>query len=148
MKRFISLLLALFALPALAGGLVIRDDWAPPSANPQMGVAYLTIVNDSGANDALTGAVSSCCEAVEIHEHQMNGAVMRMRKVNRLPLPKGETVTFAPHGLHLMLIGLKKPLTEGDRFPVTLHFEKAKSQRVEITVSRAGLQSAAKSPNR
>jgi len=35
-------------------------------------------------------------------------------------------------GMHLMLIGLKEPLKDGARFPMTLDFERA--GKVEVTV--------------
>ena len=39
-----------------------------------------------------------------------------------------------PNGHHLMLLDLKAPLKDGDRFPLTLHFEKAGSSTVQVWV--------------
>ena len=52
-------------------------------------------------------------------------------------LPAGATVTFrhgTPDGHHLMLLDLKAPLKDGDRFPVTLTFEKAGTHTVQVWV--------------
>jgi copper(I)-binding protein len=39
-----------------------------------------------------------------------------------------------PNGYHLMLLGLKKPLKDGDKFPVWLTFKKAGVVEVEVWV--------------
>ena len=43
-----------------------------------------------------------------------------------------------PGGFHIMLIGLKHPLEEGQRFPLTLIFAKAGEVTVEVTVDAVG----------
>ncbi|MOA50683.1 hypothetical protein D3C78_1737360 [compost metagenome] len=61
---------------------------------------------------------------------------MKMQKVEGVDIPAGGTLTFAPGGYHLMLLGLKKPLAAEERFPVTLHFQKAGDVKVEILVQK------------
>ena len=64
---------------------------------------------------------------------------MRMRELdNGLDIPAGATVTLAPGGYHLMLVGLKAPFKAGTRVPVTLVFEKAGSIDVEMDVQAMG----------
>jgi copper(I)-binding protein len=53
-------------------------------------------------------------------------------------IPAGATVTLAPGGYHLMLVGLKAPFKAGTRVPVTLVFEKAGSIDVEMDVQAMG----------
>jgi len=62
---------------------------------------------------------------------------MRMRAVTGgLPIAAGQTKAIQPGGqLHLMLIGLKRPLKAGDRIPVTLDFAHAGAVRTVFTVS-------------
>ena len=51
---------------------------------------------------------------------------MRMRQVEGgIPVPAGGTVTLAPGGFHIMLIGLKAPLHAGQGYDVTLDFRHA-----------------------
>jgi hypothetical protein len=66
----------------------------------------------------------------------MDGNIMRMRKEDSLPLPAGKSVSIEPGGLHIMLIGLKQPLVEGETFPMHLTFEKAGG--IDITVHVQG----------
>ncbi|MOA52013.1 hypothetical protein D3C78_1752350 [compost metagenome] len=61
---------------------------------------------------------------------------MKMQKVEGVDIPAGGTLTLAPGGYHLMLFGLKKPLAADERFPVTLHFQKAGDVKVEILVQK------------
>lgn len=60
---------------------------------------------------------------------------MLMREIASLPLPgKSDINMSAGSGPHLMLIGLKKPLIEGERFALTLHFERAGAVTVDVVV--------------
>ena len=70
---------------------------------------------------------------------KMEGNVMRMREIEGgLAIPPGATVALAPGGIHLMMMGLKEPLKQGERVPVTLVFEKAGSIDVELAVTAMG----------
>jgi copper(I)-binding protein len=65
----------------------------------------------------------------EIHEMSMDNNVMRMRPVAGLDLPAGKAVELKPSGYHLMLMGLKQPVKEGDEVPLTLVLEGADGKR-------------------
>ncbi len=70
---------------------------------------------------------------------EMDGDVMRMRKLEQgIALPAGKTVELKPGGLHVMFIGLKAPLKEGDRFPLKLRFEKAGEVQVDVKIEAMG----------
>jgi copper(I)-binding protein len=121
------------ATPAPASVKVLNA-WSratPPGAS--VGVAYFEIVN-SGAADALTGIESPVAERVEMHSVSMNGAVMQMRPVASVQVPAGARISFKPGGLHAMLIDLKQPLQQDQRFALTLLFEHAGRVRVEVLV--------------
>jgi copper(I)-binding protein len=61
-----------------------------------------------------------------------------MRPVEAIEIPAGQTVTLQPGGFHLMLIGLKEPLIQGQAVPVTLRFERAGEVPVMLAVQPAG----------
>lgn len=74
-------------------------------------------------------------ERAEVHTHVNDNGVMRMRKVEGgVAVAPGQTVKFAPGSYHIMLLGLKQPLKAGDRFPLTLSFEKAGQVEVQVVV--------------
>jgi copper(I)-binding protein len=65
--------------------------------------------------------------------------VMTMRPVDEgLAIDPGKTVTLAPGGYHLMLLGLKKPLREGDKVAITLKFERAGVVGIALNVEGVG----------
>ncbi len=73
----------------------------------------------------LVGVRTPAAAVGEIHEMKMEGDVMRMRALDGLDLPAGQTVELKPGGLHLMFQQLKAPLQEGTQVPVTLVFQDA-----------------------
>jgi hypothetical protein len=96
------------------------------------GAAFLQIEN-KGADDALLSGSSPASSRIEIHTMSMEGDVMKMRSLDQLELKSGQRVEMKPgSGIHIMLMGLKKPLAVGDKFPLTLNFRKA--GKIETTV--------------
>lgn len=99
------------------------------------GVVYLTLVNEGREADRLIGAKSDIAAAVELHQTTMEGGVMKMRPVSGgVEVPAGGRVEFKSGSYHIMLIGLKRNLKVGDRFTVTLEFEKSGTLTVESEV--------------
>ncbi|MBP2311844.1 copper chaperone PCu(A)C [Azospirillum soli] len=125
---------------ALADGTVaVTEPWAragTPAA--RSGAAFMTIKNGGTEADRLVGAETPVAEKAELHTHLMDNGVMKMREVDAIELPPGESVALRPGGLHVMLMGLKQPLTQGGRFPVTLTFAKAGAVTVEVPIQSAG----------
>ncbi|HEU5317600.1 MAG TPA: copper chaperone PCu(A)C, partial [Chloroflexota bacterium] len=124
------------------GGLVLEDAWAraatatwdadgAPSAN---GAVYLSIRNAGSQADRLTGAACGAAQTVEVHRSAMEDGVMRMRPAGEVEIPPHGRVALEPGGLHVMLIGLRHDLREGDVLPVTLRFAAAGDQTVRADV--------------
>ena len=149
MKRFkwLLLVLAVLMLASLllsaCGGskgpeIVIKDPWARPS--PKMassGAAYMIIENKGNEDDALIGAEGDVSDAVEIHEMVVDeNNVMHMKPVEgqRLVIPAKGKVELKPGGYHIMLIGLKHQLKEGEVVHLTLKFEKSGDMKVDAPV--------------
>ena len=100
------------------------------------GAAYLTALSPNG--DRLIGATTPAAARTELHEATMEGGVMRMREVPAIDLPPGQAVTLKPGGLHIMMMGLKQPLQQGQSVPLTLTFEKAGPREVSAGVGPVG----------
>ncbi|MGA2565121.1 MAG: copper chaperone PCu(A)C [Steroidobacteraceae bacterium] len=114
--------------------LTVLKAWSRATApGASVGVAYFEIVN-SGAADTLTAIQSPVAERVEMHSMRIDAGVMQMRPVASVQVPAGARVSFRPGGLHAMLMELKEPLKEGQRFPLTLVFEHAGPIRIEALV--------------
>ncbi|MGE0725355.1 MAG: copper chaperone PCu(A)C [Alphaproteobacteria bacterium] len=128
-----------FSLPAAeaSGAIQVEQPWARATVgSARASAAYMTLRND-GAADRLLSASSPLAETVEIHTVIKEGTVMRMRPVPAIDLPAGGTARLAPGGFHIMLLGLRRPLKDGDRVPLTLTFEKAGAIAVEASVRPA-----------
>jgi hypothetical protein len=107
----------------------------------KIGAGYMTITNKGATADRLVSASSPAAGKVEIHEMSMQDNVMKMRELpNGLLIDSGKTVSLAPGGYHLMLLGLKAPLKKGDKVSVTLNFEKAGKIDVTLDVEGIGAQ--------
>lgn len=121
--------------PALADGLPSVDKaWSRPTAI-KVGVVYMRVTGGTVAA-RLTGARTPLAAKVEIHETKMKNGMMDMRARDGVDIPAGKIVSFKTGGLHLMLMGLRKPLTEGMRFPVTLRFGAAGERTIQVHVRR------------
>lgn len=106
--------------------------------NAPVGGGFLTIENTGTEADRLVSASSPVAAETQIHEMAMEGDVMKMRQLpDGLDIPAGETVVLAPGGFHLMFMGLKQPLVEGETVVVTLTFEKAGSVELLLPVQGA-----------
>jgi copper(I)-binding protein len=124
-----------FALDVQVGDLTIDHPWSRATAATQAnGAAYFTVTN-AGAADRIVAAASPKAERVELHTHDMDGeGVMRMRQVEAIELPAGETTALQPGGLHIMLLGLESPLVEGETYPLTITLEEAGAVELEVQV--------------
>lgn len=128
-----------------AGKLKVLHPYARATVPHQpSGAAYLTIENHAKEGDRLVSAASPVAKTVEVHTMAMEGNVMRMRAVPALELKPGDKVEMQPgHGYHIMLLGLKQPLKAGEKFPLTLHFEKAGKLEVSVNVEEMAAKPAA-----
>jgi copper(I)-binding protein len=120
---------------AAASDLKISHPWSRPAAAGGNGAGYLSITNTGKAADRLMGATTPVAQRVDMHRSmEMNGMAMMHPVEGGLAIAPGATAEFAPGGYHLMLVGLKQPLTVGASFPVTLKFQKAGAVTVQFTV--------------
>jgi len=121
------------------GELQIAHPWSqelPPNA-PTV-AAYFVIHNQGKTADRLLSVDTPVAGEAQLHEHLMQNDVMKMQHVPSVEIPAGGEVTFAPMAYHVMLLNLKDRslLTDGKRFPMTLHFEKAGDVKVDVAVQK------------
>lgn len=114
--------------PPAESPIVVYGAWARAVVGGEgvTSAAYLTLDNRGDDPDRLVAATTSAAVATEIHDMKMNGDVMEMRPVEGgLEIPAGEThtVTLAPGGLHVMMIGVPEDLVIGEALVLTLTFE-------------------------
>ncbi|CAM3861724.1 hypothetical protein CCOS865_05080 [Pseudomonas reidholzensis] len=122
------------------GDLHIAHPWSlelPPNA-PNV-AAYFVIHNNGKQDDRLLGVDSPISADAQLHEHAKTAeGLMKMQQVPSVTVPAGKDLVFAPSAYHVMLMQPKDRslLSEGKRFPLTLHFEKAGDVTVEVAVQK------------
>ena len=129
---------ALAACSAPGPKLEIHDGWTRETGQSVTAAAYVTIDNKGGA-DELTGVRATIGNAM-LHESAMEGGIVRMRPIDPevgLVVPSNGTLKLGAGGAHVMIGGLKKPLRAGDRFDITLLFDKAGPRKVTVAVRAA-----------
>ena len=134
----VPLLGLLATLAAAAAGPTVEQAWAratPPGVD--VGAVYLTIIGGS-TDDRLTSAATTRASMVHLHTVEESGGVAKMRAIEGIAVPAGKRVVLAPKGTHIMLMGLGRPLVPGEKFPLTVRFEKAGERTVDVVVRPAG----------
>jgi copper(I)-binding protein len=94
--------------------------------------AYFTIRNTGGPDRLMS--VSSRDAGPSLHSTTIDNGVMRMRPLEAIEIPANSKVELKPGGVHLMLMGLKRPLEAGSSVPLDLKFEKSGERHVSIAV--------------
>ncbi len=140
LRAAIFMAAAMLITPALAQDFIAGDagvDNAWARATPGRaanGAAYMTLSVSGDQADRLISASSPVAERAEFHTNLREGEVIKMRSMAAIDVLPGAPVMLQPGGHHLMLIGLAKPLKAGQRFPLTLTFERAGILKVEVEV--------------
>lgn len=101
--------------------------------------AYMRIV--AGQEAVLVRGVSSPIGDAELHETQTIDGRARMRALDALELAAGASVTLAPGGRHIMLMGLAQTPREGDSVRLCLDTDRG-TICTEASVRRAPVSGA------
>jgi copper(I)-binding protein len=147
--RSLSLSLPLLlaaAIPAIAvadaaGDVMVMDPYVravPPGQKNS--AAFMKLHNGSGDHHAVVGAQTDAANMAELHTHINEGGMMKMRKVEKFDIhPNSETV-LQPGGDHVMLMGLKGDLNDGDHAMITLVFEDGSKKVVHAPVRKLDMK--------
>jgi copper(I)-binding protein len=121
---------------ATAAGLVTVSQPRIRATAPGQTVsgAFMTLVNNSATDYALTSVSFSGASTVEIHETNMDEGMMRMRKVSHVDIPAHGSAELKPGSYHIMLIGLEKDLKTGTTETLILTFSDGSQKSVEALV--------------
>ena len=135
--------LGLTALPAFAhdfkiGDLIVDHPMAFETAKTaKAGGGYLSVTNTGDTADRLI-AVRADFPKVALHTTIEEDGIAKMRHLDAIDLPAGETISLAPGGMHVMFMGLSDPFEAGAKIPATLIFETAGELDVVFNVEERG----------
>jgi hypothetical protein len=117
--------------------ITVSDPYLRASgAMASSGAAFMVIGNQGPEDDRLIAAASDIAERVELQTHQSDAnGVMKMLHVQEgFPIAAGKVHILTRGGDHVMFLGLKRPVAQGDVVTVTLTFEKAGDVVIEVPV--------------
>lgn len=113
--------LALNLTDGVAAGELLRVSGArvsPTVPGQTVGAFYMRLRSEQDA--ALVKIETDASPRAEMHQMTSVNDVMRMRRLEQVELPAGQTVEFAPGGRHVMLVDLRRPLKVGENVRITL----------------------------
>lgn len=110
--------------------LSVDGAYVPRPALTDMAAGYLTVRNDGGRADRLTGVSTSLAAGVSLHTTEKG----RMRKVASLDVPAGGQLRLGRGGDHLMLADLGHRPKVGEKITLTLRFATSSPLKVAATV--------------
>ena len=134
----LAALMPVFASAAVPPALSAQDAWVRATPGVDVAAAYLTLHNGGTQPVLVNGVSSPAAAAAMIHESTLVNGRSSMRAHEPLRIGVGETVRFAPGGLHIMLHMLKRPLGAGDEVPLVLRLEGGGSLTVTARVRALG----------
>lgn len=140
MKYALAALVCALAFPAFAhDGVHVEGAYARFMPGGQTGAAFMLIQNHATVDERLIGVSSDVAEKVELHSHKMNadGTMQMLHLEEGIVIPAGQSHELARGGDHVMFMGLKREVKEGDTVTVTLTFEHAGEVKVDIPVDNA-----------
>jgi len=91
-----------------------------PAVRGNPAALYFAIANNGAADAALASAHVAGAGMAMLHTTSMEGMNASMEHVAEVPVPAGETVEFAPGGMHVMVYEPGETLAAGGTTEVTL----------------------------
>ena len=133
-----------FAHSYKLGDLNIHHPWARATpAGAEVAGGYMEITNSGPSGDRLVAVEVGGIHMAAIHEMVTVDGIMKMRPLpSGLEIKAGETIILKPGSFHVMMMGLSKPLLDGETISGTLHFEKAGSIDIEYKIEAMGSEPA------
>ena len=120
---------------ASGGSLAVSGAWVRVPTSPDTTAAYLTIVNGTNADDTLVGVSTAAAASAGLHRTTTDSSGMTgMQMTDSVHVPAGGTVSLAPGGYHIMLMGLTGDLIAGGTIELVLAFEHAGVVKVTAEV--------------
>ena len=137
MKRLSVIALLLMTSAASAAPFEVTDGWfrALPGKLPAGG--YFTAYNGTGRDVSIMGANSDACSMLMMHQSSNKGGMSGMDMVDRVIVPAGGTLRFAPGGYHLMCENPNAKMKIGGRVGVLLKLSDGSSVAAGFDVKDA-----------
>lgn len=112
--------------------VIVKDVWVGETVPGQTTASVQMDVTCASRSGKLVAADSPVADSVEVQRLWPSGGKIRMVKVGRVRLPRGQPVEFGNRGMSLMLLGLKQQLKQGEQVPVNLTVVLSNGDKVSV----------------
>lgn len=121
---------------AAAKPIEVTRLWAQPiSGDGKSAAVYMTISAACPTQDVLQSVEAPAPQMASLHASSAVDGVLKMDPVKSMPIACGKENLMRPMGMHVMLMGIHKPIGIGTQLPLTLHFEHAGAIPVQAEVT-------------
>ena len=131
-------LISFISIPVQADQTIfVENVWireAPPTVKTL--AAYMTLRNPTDNDISLICVESPTFTNVMFHRTEIKDGMAKMRHADEIIIPSHASFELTPGNYHMMLLGMKKPLKEGDSVELTLIFKNADNQKVFAVVKK------------
>ena len=142
--KHLTLLLVLYTSSNLIARTLLPEGSTPvsgfngsiPQLPPGMSVmaGYIKLQNPNKVPVLITSLSSTLFNRVEIHKTISKNGMLSMQKQNTLIIPANGSVILKPGGLHLMLIGPKRPLRLNETVIILIKTKRAYNAKLKFVV--------------
>lgn len=121
-------------VPAAAAPVISVTDAYARSSNPEAGAAFMTIGNAGSRDCALSSVSAEGFSRPELHTSRDEGGVMKMVPLDRVTIPAGGSHELKRGGDHIMLMGARAPIMQGQEVSLSLDFGDCGTVPVSVTI--------------
>lgn len=132
-------LLSVASVCAKSPSVSFEGTWARPADVGYNSALYMQIKNEGETPLVIVDAGYAHARKVELHETiEVDGVskMIPMDAAHPWTVAPGETLSLAPGGKHVMLIGLTRPLEAGGRVEVTLMTKEGEKIAIEAPIQK------------
>ncbi len=126
------------ATSAMAAGVTVEKPWMRFIIKARPAGGFFTLHNDTAKQIELSGASSTACGMVMLHQTKNVNGIERMLAVKSIAVPPHGTLSFHPGGYHLMCMKPKDTMVVGHDVPVTLKFADGNAVTAQFPVKGPG----------
>lgn len=111
-----------------AAGIAAASAWVK-ATDTDMSAAFMVVSNSADEDATIVGVSTDLTDTAELHETTDE----KMRPVNSLTIPAGDSLMLEPGGDHVMLMDLTEPIEPGQEITFTLEFDDGSTFDVTAT---------------
>ena len=105
-----------------------------PFSGAKSAAAYLIIRNHDDEEFNLLQVTTTIGRAMLHETTTTDEGVVKMEHLVRVNIPEGDELIMQPGGIHVMIMGISRPLIVGEKIPAKLNFSNDLEMDIEFTV--------------